>query len=190
MNVSETNQLFFTLRKTSFGPAVVLWAIHQDRPRIYRVLLSKPGKTADRIVRSDFQNVRRSSCDEIDNVANRIVAFLSGEKIRFSLDIARMDLCSPFKQKVLRAEHGIPRGQVSTYQRIARHIGDRNAARAVGTALATNPFPIIIPCHRAIRSDGNLGGYQGGLDMKRTLLTMEGIHFDDSGRIAIGKLYY
>ena len=190
MNAPEINQFFFALRKTPFGPAAVLWAIHQDRPRIYRVLLSKPGKPADRIVRSDFTDIKRSSCNEIDNVADKIVAFLSGENIRFSLDIARLDLCSPFQQKVLRAEHGIPRGRVSTYQRIAGHLRNRNASRAVGTALATNPFPIIIPCHRAIRSDGTLGGYQGGLDMKRTLLEMEGIVFDDSGRIAVGKLYY
>jgi methylated-DNA-[protein]-cysteine S-methyltransferase len=79
---------------------------------------------------------------------------------------------------------------VSTYQRIAGHLGDRNSARAVGTALARNPFPIIVPCHRAIRSDGNLGGFQGGLAMKQALLAMEGIHFDNAGRIVADKLYY
>jgi len=190
MNAPEINQLFFALRKTPFGPAAVLWGILRGRPRIYQVLLSKPGKPADRIVRSDFSDVKRSSCNEIDRVTNKIAAFLSGENIRFSLDIIRLDLCSPFQQKVLRAEHGIPRGRVSTYQRIAGHLRNRNASRAVGTALATNPFPIIIPCHRAIRSNRTLGGYQGGLDMKRTLLEMEGIVFDDSGRIIADNLFY
>jgi len=65
-----------------------------------------------------------------------------------------------------------------------------NAARAVGNALANNPFPIIIPCHRAIRSDRSLGGYQGGLEMKRTLLGMEGIEFDDSGRAVTDNFFY
>ena len=91
---------------------------------------------------------------------------------------------------MLQAEHGIPRGTVSTYQRIARHLGNAHGARAVGTALAHNPFPIIIPCHRAIRSDRTLGGYQGGLRMKRALLEMEGIPFNDRGRIMTEELYY
>jgi methylated-DNA-[protein]-cysteine S-methyltransferase len=79
---------------------------------------------------------------------------------------------------------------VSTYQRIARYLGNAKGGRAVGSALANNPFPIIIPCHRAIRSDRTLGGYQGGLEMKRTLLEMEGIDFDDTGRIATEDFFY
>jgi methylated-DNA-[protein]-cysteine S-methyltransferase len=79
---------------------------------------------------------------------------------------------------------------VSTYQRIAQYLGNPRGARAVGTALATNPFPIIIPCHRAIRSDGTLGGYQGGLPMKRVLLEMEGIRVDERGRVAVDHFFY
>ena len=91
---------------------------------------------------------------------------------------------------MLRAEHAIPRGRVSTYKLIANHIGYPTGARAVGTALATNPFPIIIPCHRAIRADGTLGGFQGGLNMKRALLEMEGINFQDTNHIANQAFYY
>ena len=79
---------------------------------------------------------------------------------------------------------------MSTYQRIAGHLGNTQAARAVGTALAHNPFPIIVPCHRAIRSDGTLGGFQGGVEMKRALLGMEGVLADGSGRIVPGQLFY
>jgi len=57
-------------------------------------------------------------------------------------------------------------------------------------ALARNPFPIIIPCHRAIRADGKLGGYQGGVAMKRKLLEMEGITFDDSGYVTARRYFY
>jgi methylated-DNA-[protein]-cysteine S-methyltransferase len=101
-----------------------------------------------------------------------------------------MDLCSAFQQKVLHAEHAIPRGRVSTYRLIARRLGDANAARAVGTALATNPFPIVIPCHRAIRSDGALGGFQGGLKMKGALLRMEGIVFRNRDHVAARDFFY
>jgi methylated-DNA-[protein]-cysteine S-methyltransferase len=110
--------------------------------------------------------------------------------MNFPLEIIRLDLCSEFQQGVLRAEHGIPRGSISTYQRIAGHLGKPSGARAVGQALANNPFPIIIPCHRAIRSNRTLGGYQGGLAMKRALLEMEGIRFDDTGRIATKDFFY
>ena len=85
-----------------------------------------------------------------------------------------LEHCSKFQQKVLRAVSAIPRGKVSTYQRIAKQIGQPKAARAVARALANNPFPLIIPCHRVICSDGALGGYQGGLKMKRALLEKEG----------------
>jgi len=190
MRTSEAKQLFYCLRRTPFGPVAVLWSVYREQPKVRRVLLSKPELSAMRRVQTFFPDARRSSCAEVDLVADQIRAFLTGEDIRFSLDIAHLDLCSQFQQKVLRAEHGIPRGSVSTYQRIARYLGNRNGARAVGTALATNPFPIIIPCHRAIRSDGTLGGYQGGLGMKQTLLKMEGILFDASGRIVTEELFY
>lgn len=133
---------------------------------------------------------RLAGCAEVDSVAEGIEAFLSGDDIRFSLDCVRLDLCSGFQQKVLRAEHGIPRGRVSTYRLIARRLGSPSAARAVGAALAANPFPIIIPCHRAVRSDRTLGGYQGGREMKRTLLEMERLRFDESGRVVTQHFYY
>ena len=74
--------------------------------------------------------------------------------------------------------------------RDTRHIGNARGARAVGTALAHNPFPIIVPCHRAIRTDGTLGGFQGGIAMKRALLEMEGVLFDGADRVMAGRLFY
>jgi methylated-DNA-[protein]-cysteine S-methyltransferase len=110
-------------------------------------------------------------------------AFLNGAHVDFSLSIAYLNMCSEFQQSVLREERRVTRGTVSTYQRIAERIGQPNGARAVGNALAQNPFPIIVPCHRAIRSDRSLGGYQGGSAMKRALLEAEGILFDTYGRV-------
>jgi methylated-DNA-[protein]-cysteine S-methyltransferase len=69
-------------------------------------------------------------------------------------------------------------------------LGTENGARAVGRALATNPFPIIIPCHRAIRSNGVLSGYQGGLAMKRALLAFEGIEISEADKALSKNVYY
>ena len=190
MRKIETTQLSHCLRRTPFGPVAVVWSVHRGQPKIRRVLLSRSGVSAEYLVKASFPDSISSSCTEVGVVADQIVAFLTGDDIRFSLDIARLDLCPGFQQKVLRAEYGIPRGRVSTYQRIATYLGNASGARAVGTALANNPFPIIIPCHRAIRSDGSPGGYQGGLKMKRALLEMEGVLFDSMGRVLAEGIFY
>ena len=190
MKIVEATLAFHCLHRTRFGPVAILWSVHQGQPKVRRVLLSRAELSAKQTVKSLFPDSIASSSAEVDALADRIAAFLTGEDIRFSLEDARLDLCSPFQQKVLRADHGIPRGKVSTYQRIAGHLGHPRAGRAVGTALAHNPFPIIVPCHRAIRSDGTLGGFQGGMEMKRALLEMEGILVDGSGRVASGQLFY
>lgn len=180
----------FCVRSTSFGPVVIVWSVLNDEPRVARILISNPAVSAEQQKSMLFPDAPSFSCSEIDALANDIEAFLGGEDVRFPLDMARMDLCSYFQQQVLYAEHGIPRGAASTYERIARCLGKPKAARAVGNALAKNPFPILIPCHRAIRSNRFLGGYQGGLEMKRRLLEMEGIAFDDLGRAVIVAFFY
>lgn len=83
----------------------------------------------------------------------------------------------PFQRRVLEQLRRIPRGQVRTYRDIAREIGHPGATRAVGTACARNPVPLVIPCHRVVRSDGGLGGYslRGGVALKRRLLEQEGV---------------
>jgi methylated-DNA-[protein]-cysteine S-methyltransferase len=166
-----------------FGEVAVVWSVADGRPKVARVLLPGAGEPARRRAALLFPGLGISSCAEVNALADDIRAFLSGGHIRFSLEAVRMELCSEFQRRVLFAEYEIPRGGVSTYGSIARRLGRPGAARAVGSALAGNPFPIIIPCHRAIRSDGTLGGYQGGPEMKRALLEMEGLEFDARGRV-------
>ncbi len=168
----------------------IVWSLFNDLPKIVRVLLSTPEVSAKTRVSRLYPDSEASSCAEINAVARDIGAFLEGEDVRFSLDVVDLSSCSLFQQSVLRAEHRIPRGKVSTYHLIAFHLGKGNGARAVGNALANNPFPIVVPCHRAIRSDRSLGGFQAGLDMKRALLRNEGIDFDSSGRVLIGRFHY
>ncbi|MBC7254108.1 MAG: MGMT family protein [Actinobacteria bacterium] len=81
---------------------------------------------------------------------------------------------SPFQRRVYRAVLSIPRGSTLSYRRVAELAGSPGAARAVGNAVRRNPFPVIIPCHRVIRSDGSPGGYSGPAGMKERLLGLEG----------------
>jgi len=190
MKQTKTYPPAFCLRVTPFGPVAVLWSIYRGEPKICRILLSSPEISAEHALKKFFPDAVASSCAEINILVDQMEAFLNGADIQFSLDVVRLDLCSPFQQQVLRADHAIPRGSVSTYKLIAEQLGNPHGARAVGTALATNPFAIIIPCHRVIRSDGALGGYYGGLEMKRTILEMEGIAYRDAGHVATRNFFY
>ena len=85
---------------------------------------------------------------------------------------------APFQIKVWEALLNVPTGHVTTYSEIARHIGHPKAVRAVGTAVGRNPISWLIPCHRALRKSGALGGYHWGLPVKRALLAWEGARAD------------
>jgi methylated-DNA-[protein]-cysteine S-methyltransferase len=178
------------IKPTPFGSVGIIWTAGSPNPKIVRVLLSKPELSAEDRMSELYPDSRASSCAEIDNTAAGIKRLLEGESIDFSLDLVNLDLCGEFQKRVLRAEHQIPRGIVSTYGLIASYLGKPNGARAVGNALANNPFPLIVPCHRAIRSDRHLGGYQGGLEMKHALLEREGIAFDKAGRVECPHFHY
>jgi methylated-DNA-[protein]-cysteine S-methyltransferase len=158
--------------------------------RVLRVFLPNPQAAAVDILQKVFPGANSRACPAISALGERIQRFLAGDPVCFDLGIVALERCSAFQQQVLRAEHGIPRGWVSTYGRIARSLGAPRSARAVGRALARNPFPIIVPCHRAIRSDGHLGGFQGGVEMKRALLEMEGVEVTPGGRVRTHRFYY
>jgi len=175
---------------TCFGAMAVAWLPRGRGAGILRVFLPIPGASTMEIVKRSLPESRPGSCEAVEEIAGRIDACLNGSATSFSLSPALLQVCGAFQRRVLLAEHGVPRGSVTTYQRLASHVGQPTAARAVGMALARNPFPILIPCHRAIRSDGSLGGFQGGLEMKRALLAMEGVEFSPDGRVAAPRLHY
>jgi methylated-DNA-[protein]-cysteine S-methyltransferase len=100
--------------------------------------------------------------------------YFAGRRIRFDLPVDLTPV-SEFDRRVLSVVRDIPSGGVLTYADVARQIGSPTAARAVGNAVGRNPVPIVVPCHRVIRSDGTLGGYSGGgVAFKRRLLALEG----------------
>ena len=98
--------------------------------------------------------------------------YLTGARALFDLEVD-LDDVPPFQRDVLSAARAIPFGTVRPYAWIAAEIGKARAVRAVGTALGTNPLPVVIPCHRVVRSDGALGGYIFGVPLKQRLLALE-----------------
>jgi len=100
--------------------------------------------------------------------------YLAGARTAFDLPLDLRDV-STFDRAVLEGARRLGFGQMSSYGRLAARIGRPRAARAVGGALGRNPIPIVIPCHRILAADGSLGGYGGGLDLKRALLRLEGV---------------
>jgi len=175
---------------SSFGPLGIVWHEADDKAIVRRVILPSLASPLEARITTMFSGGQQGSHPAIRDLGRRMQAFLEGEPVVFALDAVALGSCSTFQQRVLVAEHGIPRGWVSTYGLIAAHLGFQGASRAVGSALAHNPFPLIIPCHRAIRSGGDLGGYQGGLDMKRRLLKMEGTIVSEAGKVIDPQLYY
>ena len=103
----------------------------------------------------------------------QLQAYFSGDLREFDVPI-RLE-GTPFRLKVWQALQQIPYGQVISYGELARRIGQPAACRAVGGANHHNPISIIVPCHRVIAADGTIGGYGGGIELKRKLLKLEGI---------------
>ncbi len=121
-----------------------------------------------------------------------IDAWLRGEQSAAETTL-RFDLrgLTDFEQAVLRKTHEIPHGELRPYAWVAREIGSPRAVRAVGTALAHNPIPLFIPCHRVVRSDGQVGAYSmGGPEAKRALLAAEGAPLAEIAMLAATGLRY
>jgi O-6-methylguanine DNA methyltransferase len=113
----------------------------------------------------------------VRHVLDELREYFMGDRQQFSF-VPDLSGCTAFQQRVLAAAARIPYGQTRTYGWLARNVRNPAAARAVGQAMARNPVPIIVPCHRVIGSDGGLCGFGGGerrLDLKRTLLEIEGV---------------
>lgn len=179
-------ETFFYQRFTStYGEMGLVWTLRTQTasPVVRRIFLPAGQGTIEARIREAFPGAVDCTHAAIDKIIDQIARYLAGNTVEFSLDDLDLGVSGAFQQRVLRLEFQIPRGKVSTYGGLAGRLGHPRAARAVGTALARNPFPIVIPCHRAIRGDGTLGGFGGGLKMKRALLEMEGVRFDRYGKV-------
>jgi len=180
----------YALLPSRFGTVGLAWKETQAGPQVLKVLLPRDQTPTEQVIQSLFVGAHPRPCPEITALGERISRFLEGEDVVFPLEMLALETRQPFQRRVLLAEYQIPRGWVSTYSRIAASLGAPRAARAVGSALARNPFPILIPCHRAIQSGGGLGGFQGGVRLKRSLLELEGIDFSPTGQVITDRIYY
>jgi methylated-DNA-[protein]-cysteine S-methyltransferase len=128
-----------------------------------KVLAQLAGAVSPRVLRAPAR---------LDPAAREIDEYFAGRRTRFDLPLD-LRLTSGFRRTVVTHLPDIPYGTTASYAALAAAAGNPRAVRAVGTACATNPLPVVVPCHRVVRSDGALGGYAGGLDAKRTLLALE-----------------
>jgi methylated-DNA-[protein]-cysteine S-methyltransferase len=110
----------------------------------------------------------------LDDAARELDQYFAGARRTFDLPLD-MSLSRGFRQLVQRHLPEIGYGRTQTYAQVARLVGSPRAVRAVGSACATNPLPVVVPCHRVLHSDGSLGGYVGGVAAKSTLLNMEAL---------------
>jgi methylated-DNA-[protein]-cysteine S-methyltransferase len=165
----------FTIVNSRFGELLV---VSEGSP-VKKIYL--PGSRVQKLLSREFPGIKKVNTPE-KGLCPALAEYLDGKKIKLSL--AGLDLSSlnAFRKSVLLALAAVPRGKVISYSALAAKAGSPGAARAAGTVMAQNPFPIAIPCHRTVRSDGTLGGFGGGLKMKRALLEMEGVEFDEKGR--------
>jgi O-6-methylguanine DNA methyltransferase len=175
--------VYYSSAGSAFGNVGIVWRQKNDTPTVVSIFLPSESESMDDLVRQSFPGVIRQSHGIIEGICTGIQDFLSGREAAFSEEILDMSLCGEFQRKVLRQCMLIPRGRVSTYGRLAARTGIPKGARAMGRILARNPYPLIIPCHRVIRADGDLCGFGGGLKMKKALLGMEGIVFNSKGRV-------
>jgi AraC family transcriptional regulator of adaptative response/methylated-DNA-[protein]-cysteine methyltransferase len=137
---------------------------------ICSVKLGDDAARLQRLLTEEFSEAEISKKD-LPDLRKKILSFIEGETnlIRLPLDIRG----TVFQRRVWEELRRIPRGETRTYREIARAIGAPDAVRAVGSACGANPVALVVPCHRAVRTDGGLGGYAWGLSRKRRLLALE-----------------
>jgi O-6-methylguanine DNA methyltransferase len=166
-------ELFYRFIETYWGPMAILGKANLISatflPSTFRTLQKRKlsfGRTNHCLIRRD---------DKLsDSLVDDLKSYFSGKKITFHVSFDFFGL-SEFTLQVLMETKNIPYGQTRSYKEIARRIGNPKAFRAVANALSKNPFPILIPCHRVIQSDGSVGGFCGQRDnpLKVRLLRLE-----------------
>ena len=135
-----------------------------DREDHDQVLVSLAGKVSPRILLAPAR---------LDGAARQLTEYFAGSRRAFDLPLD-LQLSTGFRRTVLAHLRQIGYGHTESYAQVAFAAGNPRAVRAVGSACATNPLPVVVPCHRVVRSDGSLGGYLGGVLAKQALLTLEG----------------
>ncbi len=162
--------IYFSYLKTSIGELVI--GALDDRLCLldfrYRKLRQAVDRRLMRWARVPFVMGENAA---MSDAKAQVLSYLAGERQRFDIDI--LLLGTPFQKRVWQALGSVPYGQTASYLDVARRIGQPSAVRAVAQANGANAIALVVPCHRIIRSNGELGGYGGGLRVKKRLLLLE-----------------
>lgn len=160
--------LSYLLFETELGWAVVT----RSQKGLLHLLLPQPSPEEALKTLSTLPSALVEDRAAFGDLPHRLAQSLAGKPVPFA-DPLDLSSATPFQRSVWEVVRAIPWGETRSYAWVAERLGRPRAARAVGQALARNPLPIIIPCQRVIRSDGRLGGFSGGLALKRRLLERE-----------------
>lgn len=167
----------YTTADSPFGPLLLA----QTRRGLVRVGL--PNQDAEELLVDLSERVSPRVLEapaQLDEARRELDLYFEGKLDHFDLPLD-WRLSGGFRQRVLRAIDRIPYGQTRSYTEMARKAGNERAVRAAGSACGSNPIPLVVPCHRVLRTGGALGGYGGGLPMKRALLELEGVLDESPG---------
>jgi methylated-DNA-[protein]-cysteine S-methyltransferase len=169
MNPLDPHVSTYTIVDTPLGPM----ALGARKDKLRGVILPRPGKTHPDALAAELWPSAKPSRGVLPGLVSQVCTYWQGRPRVFQVDL---DLAGfpPFFCKVWQAAIGIPPGEVRTYGQLAAAVGTAKAARAVGGAMAANPFPLIVPCHRVVASS-SLGGFSapGGVELKQKLLAWE-----------------
>jgi methylated-DNA-[protein]-cysteine S-methyltransferase len=161
----------YTMSDSPFGPLLLA-----ATPRGL-VKLSLPGHDPEEALEDLATRISPRLLEapmRLDQARRELDLYFQGKLTEFDLPLD-WQLSRDFRRRALRAIDRIPYGKTRNYTEIARSAGNERAVRAAGSACGSNPIPIVVPCHRVLRTGGALGGYGGGLPMKEALLQLEGI---------------
>ena len=174
------NASAFTIFSTPIGACAISWA----NRGIVGVQLPQANETdlRTRIGRIHPAAICSRPPDNILVVITQMIGLLNGDPNDLIEAVLDMDDLPAFDRSAYEILRTVPPGKTITYGELARRVGDTQAARAVGRAMGSNPFPIIVPCHRVLGSDGRMGGFSanGGIVTKARLLSIERARIDDA----------
>lgn len=164
------------LQACVFSTALGWFGLVGQERRVWRLVMGHrtPAEVWARLHR-DFSDETLDETDWYPVLKKKLKDFASGKRVSFDNIDVRIEHRTPFQRKVILVTRAVGFGETASYGELAERAGSPNAARAVGTVMANNEVPIIIPCHRVLASGGRIGGFSApqGIDLKRRLLELE-----------------
>lgn len=172
------------------GMCACVWKMRNAHLCIHRIVLPNGDSSADQICQRLVPHALLQPLPDMAEFTDAMTLWREENNTHLLHRYMSSSNDTPFSHDVIKAVCAIPCGYVTSYSAIACQCGAPPAARAVGRVLSHNPFPLIIPCHRVVHTDGRIGHYQGGTEMKHALLAHEDVLFVDRTRVAQRAFYH